>query len=54
MTNTAEPEHLDLRSTDIPEEKQQQLLRLFSKVRPEDERINFDRIESRSSLIRIF
>ncbi|MBI4518659.1 MAG: site-specific DNA-methyltransferase [Deltaproteobacteria bacterium] len=43
MTN--EPEHLDLRSHDLAEDKKQELLRLFPEIRTEDGKIDFDRLK---------
>lgn len=40
-----EPEHLDLHSADISEEKTSELLRLFPEVRTEDGKLDFDRLK---------
>ncbi len=42
---TIEPQKLDLRSHDIVEEKQRELLRLFPEVRTEDGKLDFDRLK---------
>jgi len=41
---TDQPEKLDLRSVDIAEERQQELLRLFPEVRTEGGKLDFDRL----------
>ena len=40
-----EPEKLDLRSYNLPEDKKYELLRLFPEIRTEGEQINFDRLK---------
>src|SRR5450756_1301626 len=40
-----QPDKLDLRSLDIAEERQQELLRLFPEVRTEGGRLDFDRLK---------
>src|SRR5881397_3487737 len=40
-----EPERLDLRSGDIPTDKQAELLRLFPEIRTEAGKIDFDRLK---------
>jgi adenine-specific DNA-methyltransferase len=42
---TDQPEHLDLRSQDIAEDKAQELLRLFPEIRTEGGRLDFDRLK---------
>ena len=42
---TDQPEHLDLRSQDIAEDKVQELLRLFPEVRTEGGRLDLDRLK---------
>jgi adenine-specific DNA-methyltransferase len=45
MSHPAQPETLDLRSHDIVEDKQQELLRLFPEIRTEDGKIDFERLK---------
>ena len=40
-----QPDTLDLRSRDIAEERQQDLLRLFPEVRTEGGKLDFDRLK---------
>ena len=42
---TEEPEHLDLRSHDIADDKREELLRLFPEIRTEDGQIDFVRLK---------
>src|SRR5450830_1164310 len=42
---TDQPDKLDLRSLDITEERQQELLRLFPEVRTEGGKLDFDRLK---------
>ena len=42
---TDQPEPLDLRSHNLPEDKQQELLRLFPEIRTEGGQIDFDRLK---------
>ncbi len=42
---TDQPEPFDLRSHDLPEEKKQELLRLFPEIRTEDGKIDFERLK---------
>jgi adenine-specific DNA-methyltransferase len=42
---TDQPEHLDLRSPDIAEDKRQELLRLFPEVRTEGGKLDFERLK---------
>jgi adenine-specific DNA-methyltransferase len=41
-----QPEHLDLRSQDITEDRRQELLRLFPEVRTEGGKLDFDRLKA--------
>jgi adenine-specific DNA-methyltransferase len=42
---TEEPDKLDLRSTDIAEDKRQELLRLFPEIRTEGGKVDFERLK---------
>ena len=45
MSHPVQPETLDLRSHDIAEDKQQELLRLFPEIRTEGGKIDFERLK---------
>src|SRR5881397_611972 len=45
MSHPVQPETLDLRSHDIVEDKQQELLRLFPEIRTEGGKIDFERLK---------
>ena len=45
MSHSVQPETLDLRSHDIAEDKQQELLRLFPEIRTEGGKIDFERLK---------
>jgi adenine-specific DNA-methyltransferase len=45
MSHPTQPETLDLRSHDIAEDKQQELLRLFPEIRTEGGKIDFERLK---------
>ncbi len=49
---TTEPEKLDLRSHDTPEEKRRELLRLFPEIRTEGGKLDFDRLKLAESNFR--
>ena len=45
MTDTATPEHFDLSSHTIVEDKRRELLRLFPEIRTADGKLDFERLK---------